>query len=476
MSLSNHPLVTAPKPVVSRVSDVSHSQPPERGSRVLDEAREFIGRFCCFPDEHSLNAVTLWAALSHMAREFETSPRLAALSPEPGSGKTRVLELLENLCAEPMFVFGASTAALFRSMAEREITLLFDECDTIFTKRGKDDQAEDLRALLNVGYRNGATIPRCVGPKHEVEHFSVYGPAAMAGLGDLPETLMSRSIVIRMRRRAPHETVEPYRKRQHAREGEQIREWLHAWAAEVGEDAGKAWPELPDGIVDRTAEVWEPIIAVADAAGGDWPERARQAASYFAAIANESSPSLGIKLLWDLKKVFGDQSQMFTDDILEALTAMEESPWSNIKGEPLDARGLAYRLKQYGAQSRQIRIGFNTRKGYAASDLWDAWQRYVPVSHPAESETSETPETIPPDQAEKQAAVSHVSDVSDSGPPERDAMPDRSLLFRLCKDACVGTSVDPSELCQALIDEGDPKHCTPASVKQMATGWRGGRS
>ena len=108
---------------------------------------------------------------------------------------------------------------------------------------------------------------------------------------------------------------------------------------------------------------------------------------------------------------------MFTEDILRGLHALEESPWSNLKGQPLDARGLAYRLKQYGAQSRQIRIGTETRKGYTAADLWDAWQRYVPL-HPLEHETRETDETEQPEQSDEQADVSDVSQVSRSGTPE----------------------------------------------------------
>jgi hypothetical protein len=82
-----------------------------------------------------------------------------------------------------------------------------DECDTVFTRRGKDDCNEDLRALLNAGYKRGAIIPRCVGPKHEVQSFEVYVATALAGLGDLPETIMSRAVTIRMRRRAPTEQV-----------------------------------------------------------------------------------------------------------------------------------------------------------------------------------------------------------------------------------------------------------------------------
>lgn len=363
---------------------------PTNGDAILDDTRDFIDRFCAFPDEHCLNAVTLWCALAHMTHDFDTSPRLAMLSPEPGSGKTRVLEILENLTPQPMFVFGASTAALFRAMAENEVTLLFDEVDTIFTRRGSDDQNEDLRALLNVGYRNGATIPRCVGPQHEVKYFNVFASVALAGLGDLPETLMSRSIVIRMRRRAPHEHVEPYRPRQHADEGNAIRERLEEWSTRVGPRAGKAWPELPDGIVDRLAEVWEPVIAVADVAGVAWPERARAAAKAFAALADERAPSLGIRLLQDLHTVFDGRRSMFTEDILAALNEMDEAPWGNIKGHPLDARGIANRLRQYNVKSKDVRIGDDHKKGYLADDLYDPWLRYLP-----ESVTSETSATTP---------------------------------------------------------------------------------
>lgn len=386
----------------------------EHGATILSETREFIARFCAFPDEHSLNAVSLWCALAHMANDFDSSPRLAMLSPEPGSGKTRVLEILENLTPEPMFVFGASTAALFRTMADREVTLLFDEVDTVFTRRGSDDQNEDLRALLNVGYRNGATIPRCVGPTHEVRQFSVFAPCALAGLGDLPDTLMSRSIVIRMRRRAPHEHVVPYRPREHAEEGRAIRQRLADWAATVGQEAGTAWPELPDGIVDRLAEVWEPIISVADAAGVPWPERARAAAQCFAEVASERAPSLGIRLLADLRSVFGDRPAMPTEDILDALNAMEEAPWGNLRGKALDARGLANRLRQYSVRSRNLRIGGSIRKAYYAEDLHDAWARYLSPASPSGGATSATSATLPSDSAPVSEPVADVADVANS--------------------------------------------------------------
>ena len=224
---------------------------PADGNVLLSDVRSFIKRFCAFPDERCLDAVTLWAAHTHMVMEFHTTPRIAFLSPEPASGKTRVLEILDLLVPESMLILNPSPATIFRTLAQQQVTLLFDEVDAIWSKRGKDDNHEDLRSLLNSGYRKGATIPRCVGPRHEVVMFDVYCAVALAGLGELPETILSRSLIIRMRRRAPNEQIEPFRYRLHESEGIALQRRLAAWAESVGETVGAAWPELPDGIVDR---------------------------------------------------------------------------------------------------------------------------------------------------------------------------------------------------------------------------------
>ena len=125
------------------------------GAAVLEDVKTFISRFCSFPDSNALVAVALWTAHAHMVEHFHTTPRLALLSPEPGSGKTRVLEVLALLVPHSMFCLSASPAAIFRTLANNRITLLVDECDAIFQRRGKDDGNEDLRALLNAGYKRG---------------------------------------------------------------------------------------------------------------------------------------------------------------------------------------------------------------------------------------------------------------------------------------------------------------------------------
>ncbi|MGC2048296.1 MAG: DUF3631 domain-containing protein [Gallionella sp.] len=362
------------------------------GAELLDAVRDFLASFIAFPSIANLETATLWAAHAHMIEHFHTTPRLAVISAEPESGKSRVLEILELLTPHSMLCLSPSPASIFRKLAQEQITLLLDETDTIFTARGKDDQNEELRAMLNAGYRRGASIPRCVGPKHDVVDFQVFGAVALAGIGDLPDTITTRSIIIRMRRRSATEPIEPYRSRLYELPGHELRDQLAAWAESVGEAVGNAWPELPEGVTDRRAEAWEPLIAVADAAGGEWPERARVAAVTDVTSHRGREPTLGIRLLGDLRLLFKDREAIATEEILRTLNEMEEAPWGDLRGRPLDSRGLARRLKKYGVQSKTVRIGISTHKGYTSQDLFDVWSRYLP-SHPLASVTSVTNDT-----------------------------------------------------------------------------------
>ena len=135
---------------------------------------------------------------------------------------------------------------------------------------------------------------------------------------------------------------------------------------------------MPAGIEDRDADVWESLLMVADAAGGDWPERARVAAVALVADSREAQAvSLGVRLLTDLHTVFGEHETLSTEDILNALVAMDDAPWGDLRGKALDARGLARRLAKYGVKPKNVRIDDRICKGYARADLHDPWSRYV---------------------------------------------------------------------------------------------------
>ncbi len=363
----------------------------ENGAILLEDVAVFLGRFVAYPSEAAYVAHVLWIAHVHMMAAWESTPRIAFLSPEPGSGKTRALEVTELLVPNPVEAINVTPAYLFRKVGDPAgaPTILFDEVDTVFGPKAKDN--EEIRGLLNAGHRRGAVAGRCVvkGRTVETEEIPAYCAVALAGLGGLPDTLLSRAVIVRMRRRAPTEVIEPFRHRVHAPQGHELRNQLAAWAATKAATAAAAWPDIPHGIADRDADVWEPLLAVADAAGDTWPNRARVAAVALVADSKRGTPSLGVRLLADLRDVFGDTDMMATEAILTALTELDESPWADLYGKPLNARGLAQRLRQYGVASTSVRIGDWHGKGYRREDLWDAWQRYLP-------ETSGTPGTASP--------------------------------------------------------------------------------
>lgn len=376
--------------------DDPHRQLWEPYAGPLDEVSAFLGRFVAYPTTHARVAHTLWIVHTHLMDAWESTPRIAFLSPEPGSGKTRALEVSELLVPRPVEAVNVTPAYLFRKVGDPDgtPTILYDEIDTVFGPKAKDN--EEIRGLLNAGHRRGAVAGRCVvrGKVVETEEIPAYCAVALAGLGNLPDTLLSRAVVIRMRRRAAGERIESYRRRVHGPDGWAIRTVVQEWAADVASTVADKWPDLPAGIEDRDADVWEPLLAVADVAGGAWPDRARVAAVALVAESKGSTPSLGVRLLVDLKVTFGDREVMSTDAILTALHHLDEAPWAEMKGKPLNARGLANLLRQYGVRSKDVRDGEWHGKGYARADLHDPWSRYVSLSH-MESATSATSATEP---------------------------------------------------------------------------------
>jgi hypothetical protein len=93
-------------------------------------------------------------------------------------------------------------------------------------------------------------------------------------------------------------------------------------------------------------------------------------------LAAHERGGLGVTLLADLRTVFGDADHMGTDEILTALHELEEAPWADLKGKPLDARGLSWRLGKDEVKPRQVKA--INRKGYRREDLADEWSRYLP--------------------------------------------------------------------------------------------------
>jgi hypothetical protein len=363
---------------------------PVDGAELLADIERFAGRFLAFPTKHHLVVLCLWAVHTWAVSAFYVTPRLVLDSPEPGSGKTRVLEILALLCHDAKLTLSTTTPALYRrikSAEDKPPTILQDECDAVFG-RTNNLQAEDLRALFNAGYKTGATVDRCEGnPRNmTVVDFPVFAPAALAGLISGPvakhmRSVLDRAVVFHMRRRAPDEHVDEFRGRDAEAAAAQLRKRLRAWADDHFDVLAAARPRMPEGVRDRRAECWEALLAVAEAAGGDWPDRAREACRHFEfdTDPDDERLSLGMRLLRDIEAKFGARDRMHSADIVAELVSDPESEWGEC-GKPLDQRRLAKELKRYLVEPVDIRIGDVVRKGYMVdgdTGLGQAWRRWL---------------------------------------------------------------------------------------------------
>ncbi|MEC3995346.1 DUF3631 domain-containing protein [Actinacidiphila sp. DG2A-62] len=360
--------------------------PASEGGELLVRLRALIARFVVLPSEHALDAVTLWVAATHLQGAWQHAPRLAVVGPAKRCGKSRLLDVLAETVHAPVLTVNSTPAAVFRSITEEPPTLLVDEADTIFGSPKMAEKNEEMRGLLNAGHQRERYVLRVVGSDHTPRRFHTFAMAAIAGIGDLPDTIMDRSIVIRMRRRADGEHVWPYRTKRDSPALRAMRTDLARWTKPLADRALHLEPAMP--VEDRAADTWEPLVITADLAGGPWPRRARQACAGLVAAeaASEEDQPGGARILADIRRVFhagGDPDSMPTDQLLFALNADPEAPWAEWGRGGLTPRGLAGMLREFGITSGNVRMGDSTqRKGYMRNKFADAWRRYCPTVHP----------------------------------------------------------------------------------------------
>jgi len=363
--------MTRPKPI----------PPPDiDGAELLDRLRETIRRYVILPSNEALDAVTLWIAATHAIAAWACAPRLVIRAPEKRCGKSRLLDLVEAACYHPMITVNCSPAAVYRSIGtDNPPTLLIDEYDTIFTNVG--DNNADLRGLLNAGHQRNRPASRFNSNTNQVEQIPTFAMAAMAGIGAAPETIEDRAVVIHMRRRKSREKVQPWRIMRDrpvvATLGAQVNAWLKNHLVALRD----AEPVMP--VEDRDADTWEPLIAVADLAGGQWPIRARTAAVTLTGAREETAEnSERVRLLADCRTVFttaGEHaSALPTCYLIEQLRAMDDAPWAD-----LNAMKFGVILKDFGIKpAGNIRFMTGQAKGYTREAFIDAWDRYLSPEAP----------------------------------------------------------------------------------------------
>jgi hypothetical protein len=358
------------------------------GAGLLDEIYEHVRRFVNLTVVQAL-IVSLWVAHTYVIAAADATPYLAITSPEKRSGKSRLLEVLASLVAIAWLTGGVSAAALYRKIDRDSPTLLLDESDAAF--KGDKEYAEVLRGTLNTGHRRGGTHDCCVKEDGNItiKAFSTFCAKAIAGIGKLPDTVADRSIHFCMKRKARSEKVERWRLRNVKAETDRLRERLEAWGVQNIEKLRGARPALPEALSDRQQDGAEPLLAIADLAGGKWPEAARAALVSLCGRAQAADDSPGTQLLSDIRQIFKtkDTDRLPSAELATALAEIETSPWGEWKnGKPITFSKVASLLKPFGISPHNIRIESKIPKGYEVSDFEDAWARYLdPGDGPADS-------------------------------------------------------------------------------------------
>ncbi|MCG7990596.1 MAG: DUF3631 domain-containing protein [Candidatus Thiodiazotropha lotti] len=358
------------------------------GEEVLNEAANHITRHMMIRKADA-NACALWAAHTYMFNDFEHSPRLMITANTAESGKTLLMNhLIGNLVNKPLSVELMKPAPFFRVIEDYKPTFLIDECD-VFMKADID-----LMAAINAGWEPKGCVARCAGDDSEVRAFSTFTPTVLCGiklLNLLKSTTIGRSIVVKLQRAAYGEINQNniYNRRSHQEGIRLTGRKLARWIQDNRMIIGQQKPAMPDGIINRIADKWTPLLSIADIAGGKWPEISRYA---LLSQSDAKKPCLSTQLLRDIEKVTKFSSHVFTEDLIHKICQLTDSPWPQYNKEKgaIKSTQIAKLLADFSLSPTTVRIGDKSKKGYKKEQLRTAHDRYA-ANHAQHANLDVTP-------------------------------------------------------------------------------------
>jgi hypothetical protein len=359
--------------------------------QAFDALASFLREFLVC-DDHQLTTLTLWIAHTWCFDSFREVPYLDIRSPQPQSGKTTCLRLLDVVCCNTALVTGAAPDVLkYRLLYGRSVaqikrmvenpeqarkqnqhwvhtTFLIDDYQHSFTA----SERQALIAILNCGTELAARY------SYRDDDYFVTAPKAFAGNTPLPESLASRCIPIILRRAKFSEPVKRFFPDDLEPLTASFRAWLENWAKDAAprlQEARDKSVQLPPALTPRQRQCAEPLLRIANQIGGPWPAMAREA---LAAAFSTADYSHSIQLLRDTRTFYlknNQPKQMPTRDLLIFLSSLDNRPWSTWSSK--SGQRLASLLHSWGIFSHDIRVGEESLKGYYSQEFQDAWERYA---------------------------------------------------------------------------------------------------
>ena len=354
------------------VNETEPAADPVDGGNLLNGILADIKQRVILPDG-AAEAITLWILLTYCHTAFNVLPLLGIVSPTKRCGKTTLIEILQGLTNKGLAASNLTPAAAFRTIDKYSPTLLIDEADTFL----KDN--DELRGIINSGHtRTSAFVIRVEGDNYDPVKFSTWGPKAIGMIGSLPDTLKDRSIVINLARKMPGEKIVKTGL-DFAENCMNTRSMCRRWADDNIATLKNSSVTVPPSGNDRADDNWYPLFAIANAIGGDWPEKFKKSMQQFVSVSDDDA--INIKLLSDIRHIFEENSfiKIFSRDLVEQLNLLPESPWADWnRGKGLTTNAMSRQLKPFGVTSKSTRIGNETAKGYTFKKLQNVFTRYLP--------------------------------------------------------------------------------------------------
>jgi hypothetical protein len=340
--------------------------------KLLNNIEKYISEHAILPEGASAT-IALWCLASYSINSFRIYPKLFITSPEKRCGKSTVLDLIEAFSYKPLIVSNMTPATIYRVIDQEQPTLIIDEADT-FLANG----STDMTGIINSGHsKSKAHVMRCVGDGHEVKVFSTWTPMVLAAIGLLPSTIMDRSIVIPLKRKAKNQTSKRIEVDLLSRaKGE--RKKLLKWSIDKAKAIEQNQIEPPSCGNDRAVDNWLPMFTIAKLVSDNWFEKCKTA--YVILNQHENEPELSTLLLADIKEIFNNHNdnKISSADLVNKLNEDKEKPWCECKGgRAMSQSHLAQMLKGYGIKSKGIRVGNKTLRGYELQQFTDTFDRYL---------------------------------------------------------------------------------------------------
>lgn len=351
----------------------------------LDQVRAWFQRFILTIDDDDYDILALWAAHTHLVDVTYTSPRLILDSPVPGSGKTTVLEHLGHLCQTPLQAASLSSPALLTRLLDRGMrTVLIDEVDR--TLNPKKEGVDELLAVINSGYKRGASRPVLVQVKDgwEPQEMSTYSPIAMAGNApNLPDDTRSRCVRVLL---FPDNegVIEESDWEMLDEEADALGLRLATWAQGIRDDVAKIRPLLPEKCVGRAKERWAPFARIAAVCGGRWPATVRHLIERELAEieADREDGVVGtpihVQLVKDIYELWpSDHRFMSTEIIRVSLIANNPEMWGSASrfGKDLTVQRMG-RMLARSFKINSSRPDTHGPRGYMRDDFRAIWRRF----------------------------------------------------------------------------------------------------